>query len=311
MNRRDLLKGIAALPLASALGHTSAALNMCFANCNSVEFASVKIALEGPFAIVLHQPQGSNVITGVTAFSPLTDSNEHDFVFNGVPRNRITATGGSQEYLFSLPPDGLVIPGKPSFKDPRFAPFDTTSRYVKSDHFVRLELPCPDRIIFIRQPESVTLANGTKANMALNHILIYPVDPTNQGIKITCDQLGGDICLEDSDVFTFEVGLPPGTDSQFAVTHALNFYNQKLLQFFPDAGGLKLGSIPFTEPVSPANDKNKKKQKPAQRIKRGAKVAANQLNHLDIANVGEQVSFWPNTTAVECSAGGLIVTSAS
>jgi hypothetical protein len=84
----------------------------------------------------------------------------------------------------------------------------------------------------------------------VNHILLYQIDSNNTGITMKAKTSGADICLSaDSDFFQFEVGLPQGT--RHANEHALGFFNNQVLGFFPKLQSIlmldELGSIDSTD----------------------------------------------------------------
>ncbi len=239
MNRRQLLKGLGVLPIATAVGCTGESQKPG-PRCHILQ-----ITLEGAFAVVLRRQQSSY---RVTAFSPASPSapppgtdcpknlfpiEPHTFSFNGKPQ-----PPGS--YHFELSPEGLTLTPRPII-DIGFRDFTAeTERWRLANNFVTIDLPSPKTISFLGQPDVVVFANppggGRTGNMPSNHILEYQVEEP-KAVKIRCSGLK-DRCepspKSDSEVtrFSFAVGLPPQSDRDGH--HAVKFFNYLLCGFFPE-----------------------------------------------------------------------------
>jgi hypothetical protein len=281
MNRRDLLKGLTALPLGYALKTLSPALAVT--GCPPTHLKFVQVMLSGPFAVVL-QTDGSGNVTNVIAFAPMADNGEHFFSVNG------SNPDNSKVLKLALPADGLILSGgKISFIDPGFSDFSVheTLNNIKFDNpFVRVDLPCPDEIIFSDRPATGHFKSSSPFSLPLNHVLLYRVDHgPNQDqdpiIKMTSDLLG-DICLDKaSDAFVIEVGQRKGTPG--ATAHAVKFFNEKLLPRLPDVKGKELNDISLAS--------GKPKKTPTQKTP-AKKTGISPVHALTL----------------ECKHGGLIVT---
>ncbi len=249
MNRRQLLKGLGVLPIATAVGCAGESQKP------SPRCHTLQITLEGAFAVVLRRQQASY---RVTAFSPASPSappagidcpknlfpiEPHTFSFNGKPQ-----PPGS--YHFELSPEGLALTPRPII-DVGFKDFTAeTERWRLANNFVTIDLPSPKTISFFGQPDVVVFANppggGRTGNMPSNHILEYQVEEP-KAIKMRCSGLK-DRCepspKSDSAVtrFSFAVGLPPHTDQNGQ--HAVKFFNYLLCGFFPEL--VKNYSISYT-----------------------------------------------------------------
>jgi hypothetical protein len=244
MNRRQLLRGLGALPIAGALS--------CRGNDQSATTASqchtVQITLEGAFALVLRR---QNDQYRITAFSPappkeppknsecpkgLFPIEPHEFYFNGKPQP-------SGTYHFELLREGLDLSPRPII-DVGFRDFTAeTDRWRLGDNFVTIDLPCPKTITFYGQPETVVFAfppsppNPPRiGRMPTNHILEFQVHNPSE-VKMLCRGLK-DPCRPSSTStptvtkFSFGVGVLPNRDQ--GGQHAVKFFNYLICAFFPD-----------------------------------------------------------------------------
>lgn len=287
MNRRDLLKSMVVAPLLSVLPARVSAFG---GNCNTFKFGSLNIVLEGPFGVVYLKDPASGKFR-IRAFVPQDDTNEHQFVFNGVAQDT------SKNYHFTLSSQtGLTDPAQLPYEDPGLMDFKFKSRFNDSnDYFITIDLTDPDGITLVHQPEQIVFADNTPGNLPLNHILVYGVQFQNAGIEMTSTELG-DLCAQDVDIFSFEVGLANGTPVDYARAHAKDFYNKKLFPHFQD--------IPPGKQIGQYNVPNIS-AKSSGGVSKGSKTGKPRIKHFK--HTKERISFWPNTTAVECKSGGLLV----
>jgi hypothetical protein len=225
MNRRNLLKTLAAVPLVSALG-------ACKDNDDDDKrrhgFAGhrVQVLLDGAFAVVIQHEKPNSVL----AFSPRDKDEPHQFHFNDPDY----AQAAAKDYNFELLPEGLKHNDRPEIAS-GFSDFHASVKQWKlTENFVAIKLPIPTRITFAGHRERVVFKSNKPGWMPTNHILEYDViDP--DGIKMTCKELGK-ACAASPDSpegltrFFFEVGPPYGTPAN----HAVTFFNHMLTGSFPE-----------------------------------------------------------------------------
>ncbi len=225
MNRRNLLKTLAAVPLVSALG-------ACKDNDDDDKRRQgsaghrLQILLDGSFAVVIQHEKPNSVL----AFSPRDKDEPHQFYFND-PDNAQAAT---KDYNFELLPEGLKHSDRPEIAS-GFSDFHASVKQWKlTENFVAIKLPIPARITFAGHRERVVFKSNKPGWMPTNHILEYDViDPDR--IKVTCKELGK-ACSASPDSpegltrFFFEVGPPYGAPAN----HAVNFFNDMLIASFPE-----------------------------------------------------------------------------
>lgn len=225
MNRRNLLKALAAVPLVSVVGacndkddddkqrHGSAAHR-------------VQILLDGAFAVVIQHEKPNSVL----AFSPRDKDEPHQFHFNDPDY----AQPAAKNYNFELLPEGLKHNERPEI-DSGFSDFHASvKRWKLAENFVAIKLPMPTRITFAGHRERVVFKSSKTGWMPTNHILEYDViDPGK--VKMTCKELEK-VCSASPDSpegltrFFFEVGPPYGTPAN----HAVTFFNDMLSASFPE-----------------------------------------------------------------------------
>src|SRR5216683_1433491 len=100
MNRRGLLKGMLALPVASSLGCRADNKEKGESERPATEKGVLRVVLNGAFAIVIQK----NSRNRVRVFSPRELSNLHEFYFNDPARSG----SKNQTHNFELLPDGLI-----------------------------------------------------------------------------------------------------------------------------------------------------------------------------------------------------------
>jgi hypothetical protein len=245
MNRRDLLKGIATLPIASTLS-CAREHQKSSAQPNKSKIHSLQILFEGPFALVLQQGKANRL----TAFVPRADEQvlAHDFYFNdpGAAKPMLKESSG---YSFQLSgaglqqdPDPYVNPGLSDF-------FAETQKWHLADRVVTLELPFPNSINFSGKPLHVRFAEGGReGRMATNFVLEYYVENAEQ-VELMCPQLQGKCPASPNcppGVLRYFFGVAPHQKSD-PQQHALKFFNEVLLRkFFPELE--KRYSLSYIEP---------------------------------------------------------------
>jgi len=220
-----------------------------------VNFSTFKVSLNGPFVIELHKhPSNPHQIRTLSAFvpaDPMLMGKRHQFFLDGELKGE---DDGKQHFEFELVSTkkndadfyGVDPCMRPRFIDPAFDEFRLHTPCDHKSFFVKLELPCPDRITFSRGPAPVIFeVDEHLGYMPLNHVLEYEVAHPNKGIGIRSCQTGTKMIGQKDDSFFFEVGLRKGTDPDNQ--HALHFYNEVLLSCFPDGKNKRLEAILGTD----------------------------------------------------------------
>lgn len=222
MNRRQILKAFATVPVASALGAGKEDEKSRYRPAAH----RLQILLDGAFAVVVQGNKGNSIL----AFSSRDKEEPHQFYFN----DPFYRENPEKNYHFELLPNGLKKSSQPEI-DPGFNDFHArTKEWHLGENFVTLSLPCPERITFAGHRENVVFKSGKTGRMPTNHILEYDVlDPAR--VKMVCQELSkGCTASEDSPPglmrFFFEIGPPPNTPS----SHAVNFFNYMLQTSFPE-----------------------------------------------------------------------------
>ncbi|MFL6313289.1 MAG: hypothetical protein ACJ71W_14405 [Terriglobales bacterium] len=282
MNRRDLMKGIAALPVAAAAYNVScrrentdggAARTPSDREKNAARSPRTKlfVALRGPFAVVVQSKRKYRI----QAFVPVQDG--HYFFLN-------SAQQAGSSYSLSLPDDGLNfasqidIDGFTDFKD-----FSVhTKKWELGDYYISVDLPCPSDML-TDEIDDATFQSGATGGLPLAHILEYDVSDVTQ-IKLKGDGISDQSPTPNSGVYVFDlqVGLPLNTSNSLNL--AVDYYNKSLLPCFPDVKGKELKSI------SPPSHSAPAAAPPVAR-------AAGQRT----------LPFVPPATDVECKNGGLLI----
>jgi hypothetical protein len=180
MNRRGLLKGILALPVASALG--------CQAENNSGNAQKVpgpgqgtlRVVLNGAFAIVIQK----NARNRLRVFSPKDLSNLHEFYFNN-PREPRPKT---QPHNFELLPDGLEVSARPPEVDSSLSAFNVaTDLWCQDEYFITIDLPAPQRISFMPPLNNAVLATGAQIHIPSNLVLEYKITDSGRVRMVSQD----------------------------------------------------------------------------------------------------------------------------
>jgi len=239
MNRRDLLKALGVMPLASALGGCGHAYSKPVPD-KEPRIHSLQILLEGPFAVVL-QKQSQRL----TAFVPLPDPKRtdlaHDFYFND-PHNGKKPGARSKGYSFKLSDEGTHrYPTPDIYINPDFNDFRAdTENWRLPPSLVVLDLPFPRSINFSGRPLHVKFGKNalkTDGLMPTNYILEYRIDEPDK-VHLKCDDPGvpcapSPHCPPGVMRYYFGVG-PELKDAKAREAHAVAFFNFMLAQAFPD-----------------------------------------------------------------------------
>ena len=191
MNRRDVLKALAAMPIAGSLGCRHEEEEPTNPAPSGIKVRTVQVLLEGAFAVVLHK----NNPNRLTAFLPRADTGRddltHDFFFNDPSKPRPPVSKDPAGYQFELSSNGLRAYPESYINPVSLVTFWQT---LKNGF-------CPPvwrRSYFRSQtastsggrPLHVTFASGRKGLMPTNHILEYYVDEPGK-VKMSCPDLGG------------------------------------------------------------------------------------------------------------------------
>ena len=263
MNRRKVLKGIAAVPVAGVL-----------AGCRREPARPVRgvlrVILNGPFGVVLESDKDYHI----TAYVPSDPEREHELRFLGPldanVAGREPKTGKPPSYRFALGEEGLDIgKGQPQidqgfydFYLPHIGNFE-----LPPDPFAVVELPRPDYITFTPPAQSVFFGRATL--QPLDHILEYRMtDPDRVRVKpgdkepqpsIPCSELlkqfeeywykteyrspnGEELrrnmeemlrnCSSADRCLLFGVGFDPQHPETNPLEHGISFFNNVLLPSF-------------------------------------------------------------------------------
>jgi hypothetical protein len=286
MDRRQLLKGLAALPLAR-LSYGYGPSTLCSGTCNLVP-DSLLVWVEGPFAVVLNQDDEGDPI--VTAFSPV----DVDHLVNITASKSLQGAYPSQFHL-SLEGDG-VKPSTATCISSDFKDFcaDHLGNILgdPENAFVRLQMPLPTNI-YTSHRLSVTLANGTQACLPQDHIFEYttvaeqPITLVYEDKKQSLGPISSSNLL-----FHIEVGLaldPMGHDSDPNGDHAKHFHNKAILAHF----GLQNDTSKQITTINPCVTAICKRTMTPEGILKRLPGLAPRL-------------ACPRTTTLECKSGGLI-----
>jgi hypothetical protein len=225
MNRRNLLKAFAAVPLASALGVSKDKDDDDKSRYRSATH-QLQVLLDGAFAVVIQHEKPNSIL----AFTPRDKAEPHQFYFND-PEYALAA---ERNYNFELLPEGLKHNERIDI-EPGFSDFHASVKKWKLvENFVAIRLPFPTRITFAGHRERVIFKSKKTGWMPTNHILEYDVLHPDK-LRMTCKELEK-ACSASPDSpqgltrFFFEVGPLYGTASN----HAVNFFNYMLNASFPE-----------------------------------------------------------------------------
>ena len=182
MNRRNLLKGVVAIPVATALNACSHEREPSAPPKG--EQGTLRVILNGPFGVVLQSRNNYRI----TAYVPSDPAGEHELRFRGPAEvaGRETKGGKSPYYQFTLPEKGLDIGRGSPRVDQGFYDFNFPhigNFQLPKDPFVAIELPRPDYITFT-PPAQPFFFGGKITLQPLDHILEYRMsDPDDVRVK--------------------------------------------------------------------------------------------------------------------------------
>lgn len=303
MNRRDVLKALAAMPVTGALACRHEEHEPSNPAPSETRVKTVQVLLEGAFAVVLHK----NNPNRLTAFLPRADSGRddlvHDFFFNDPGKKQPPATKDPAGYQFELSSNGLRTYAE-TYINPGFNDFlAETEKWILPARVATIILPFPNSINFGGRPLHVTFASGRKGLMPTNHILEYYVDDPGK-VKMSCPGLGGH--CEPSPhcppgVLRFFFGAAPQMkDEDGQRKHAVDFFNFMLKKCFPDL----VEKYALTE-VEPSEERNL--QSPAKVRPTSFSQTAPDLAPAVFNPNGQSARLLRVSETVDCQTGGLVV----
>jgi len=236
MNRRDILKGIAALPMAGVLGCKPEEKPEPKPPESEMRVRTVQILLEGAFAVVLQKGTPNRLI----AFIPRAESDDlvHDFYFNDPAKGRPQVTKDPAGYQFELSTNGLRDYPDP-YINPGFQDFlASTEKWKLPPRVATITLPFPNSINFGGKPLDVTFSSTRTGMMPTNHIFEYYVQEPEK-VKMSCTELGGHCEASPHcppGVLRFFFGAAPRVHNseEKRRAHAIKFFNFILSSSFPD-----------------------------------------------------------------------------
>jgi hypothetical protein len=242
MRRREILKALATVPVASALGNClqyrpSPTPTPTPAPPKEKSIHTVQILLEGAFAVVLQKAKPNRLLAFVPRSEEENHGLDHKFYFNDPMVPQEAAKYARKEPAgmhFQLSEAGLRNYPE-TYVNPGFADFEAyTQKWRLPDRLVTLELPFPNSINFSGRPLRVEFTTGRSGHMPTNYILEYYVEEAEK-VKLTCSQLG-EKCAPSPNcppgVHRYFFGVSP-TEKENA-KHAVDFFNFTIRQCFPD-----------------------------------------------------------------------------
>jgi hypothetical protein len=229
MHRRDLLKALATVPLATALAGCKRERD----KDNESHRHLLEVHLDGAFALVIQENKANSIL----AFSPRPKMGDepHQFYFNGYAK----AEDLQKSRHFQLSAEIRDHDSKPEIS-PGLRDFSfRTENWRVGDSLVTIELPAPRRITFSGHRSPVRFLSDHKlAFMPTNHILEYDLkDDALPKLECADSSLK---CEPSPDSFPgvtrffFEIGPKRSLDVIQSREHAIGFFNYILQQSFPD-----------------------------------------------------------------------------
>jgi hypothetical protein len=229
MHRRDVLKALATLPLATALVGCERERN----NEDESRRHSLEVHLDGAFALVIQENKSNSIL----AFSPRPKKEDeaHQFYFNGYAKSEDL----QKSRHFRLSAERRDRDSKPEVS-PGLSDFSfRTERWRVGDSPVTIELPAPRRITFSGHRSQVKFLSGQRqVFMPTNHILEYDLKDATLP-KLECSDSNMK-CEPSPDSFPgvtrffFEIGPKRSLNPAESRSHAILFFNYLLQQCFPD-----------------------------------------------------------------------------
>jgi hypothetical protein len=304
MNRRDVLKALAAMPLISALGcksedHQPPAV----APPSGARVRTVQVLFEGAFALVLQK----NNPNQLTAFIPKADAGhdlDHDFFFNDPVKAKAPTVKDPAGYNFKLSASGLRN-YQESYVNPGFHDFlAETEKWILPARVATITLPFPNSINFAGRPLHVTFSSGKKGVMPTNHILEYYVDDPDK-VKMSCSELGGGCEASPHcppGVLRFFFGAAPQMKDEAAQRkHAVDFFNFTLRKAFPDL--VEKYSIIEIEPSEERTPQQPANARPSSMPQISADLFKSAVMRPDQT----KARLLPVSETVDCQVGGILV----
>ena len=240
MNRREILKGLMALPIAGVLGcdHPTSTPPPEPPKNTNVKIHTLQVLFEGAFAIVLEKNNPNKITAFVPRPLPNAENSRelgHEFFFNDPAQARRALEKDRAGYHFQLADDGLRNNPEP-YVNPGFADMTAeTDNWRLPDRLVTVELPFPDSMNFSGRPLHVTFESGRTGVMPTNHILEYYVEDSDK-VKMVCSQMDGKCASSPNcppGVLRFFFGVAP-QNKEGGPKHAVDFFNFILRSSFPD-----------------------------------------------------------------------------
>ena len=238
MRRREILKALAVVPVASALGNCLQYRSSPTPTPSKEKsIHTVQILLEGAFAVVLQKAKPNRLIAFVPRSEEESHDLDHNFYFNDPTLPQEAAKSARKDPAgmhFQLSGAGLRNYPE-TYINPGFADFEAyTQNWHLPDRVVTLELPFPNSINFSGRPLRVEFASGRPGHMPTNYILEYYVEEAEK-VKLTCSQLGEKCppspnCPPGMLRYFFGVSPTKGENEK----HAVDFFNFTLRRCFPD-----------------------------------------------------------------------------
>lgn len=280
MNRRDLIKGLLALPLACLeMPAFDRELQQ------SIIPTKLLIILEGPFVVVLHPQPKSRAQVFIPMDLPYK---RHVFFLND---NQYRDKHADQLHDMKFSGDAaLDLKDFPDISDPCLAGFkySGTGDPKSGDDLIQIDLPSPDKIYCPPGYYTpVKFDNGTPGTARSGHVLEYTLKKGSSEKIILSDSIMGnrepqlDGRFPGAWVFALQVGLKlkrGKKDPDKGGEHAIHFHNDFLLRRFST---IELDSDKRLSYVGDIQDKIERRQ---------------------------EIGFEFMSTAVECKTSGFVAT---
>jgi hypothetical protein len=220
MDRRQLLKGLAALPLAR-LSYANGAPPICSGTCTSVK-GSLLVWLEGAFAVVINRNKAGNPVD-VTAFSPVDADH--------LTKVESLQGGYPDQFHLTLKNDGIV-PATEVCISPDFNYFceEKLDKIIGNleNSFIRVKLPLPKNIYTTELLKGKK--GGKNACIPQDYVLEYQPGSGTPTLYYE-DQKKEFHPASANKFFHIEVGLDTSSASSDSITHAKHFHKTILAHF--------------------------------------------------------------------------------
>jgi hypothetical protein len=216
MNRRTLLKALASLPVAGALGgcrREPASDNKPAGtpepSPDGGQAGILRVALHGPFGVVIEKSRQFRI----QAFVPSDDRKMHELRLLNLPSDKdVKRENGKDRYDFELLEDGLEVNRRQPYVDHGFDDFTIRPgawKAIPEEYFVYLKLPAPDVITFNpKAVEQVQFLGGNFGTMPIDHVLEYRVRDWSK-VRLRSSQFNDLSPLGCSDLYDMYQKIPP------------------------------------------------------------------------------------------------------